>query len=171
MPPAGLYGGVHSPAHHSQNPADPGGPGSADGRAARPGELVTPWPPRATPAASRWRAWASSPCGGILDFFSPAHPKPVRVEFFGDEIDAMGLFDPDTQRRIENLGAAEILPRRRCCPSLPLAGTAGCWRGWTVSFPRQSAARGARHWCRRWRRTGSGCRPVRPSRPWTATSP
>jgi len=48
--------------------------------------------------------------GGILDFFSPAHPKPVRVEFFGDEIDAMGLFDPDTQRRIENLGAAEILP-------------------------------------------------------------
>ena len=83
--------------------------------------------------------------GGILDFFSPAHPKPVRVEFFGDEIDAMGLFD--------------------------LAGTAGCWMGWTVSFPRQSAARGARHWCRRWRRTGSGCRPARPSRPWTATSP
>ena len=37
VPPAGLYGGVHSPAHHSQNPADPGGPGSADGRAARPG--------------------------------------------------------------------------------------------------------------------------------------
>ena len=33
--------------------------------------------------------------------------------------------------------------RRRCCPSLPLAGTAGCWRGWTVSFPRQSAARGS----------------------------
>ena len=61
--------------------------------------------------------------------------------------------------------------RRRCCPSLPLAGTAGCWRGWTVSFPRQSAARGARHWCRRWRRTGSGWRPARPSRPWTATSP
>ena len=54
--------------------------------------------------------------GGILDFFSPAHPKPVRVEFFGDEIDAMGLFDPDTQRRIENLGAAEILPAAEVLP-------------------------------------------------------
>ncbi|MFR4562656.1 MAG: hypothetical protein ACLT5P_16555 [Flavonifractor plautii] len=54
-----------------------------------------------------------------MDFFSPAHPKPVRVEFFGDEIDAMGLFDPDTQRRIENLGAAEILPAAGAAPVYP----------------------------------------------------
>ena len=67
--------------------------------------------------------------GGILDFFSPAHPKPVRVEFFGDEIDAMGLFDPDTQRRIENLGAAEILPAAEVLPQFTPAGYGGLLEG------------------------------------------
>ena len=67
--------------------------------------------------------------GGILDFFSPAHPKPVRVEFFGDEIDAMGLFDPDTQRRIENLGAAEILPAAEVLPQFTPGGYGGLLEG------------------------------------------
>ena len=40
--------------------------------------------------------------GGILDFFSPAQERPVRVEFFGDEADSMGYFDVNTQRRTEN---------------------------------------------------------------------
>ena len=65
----------------------------------------------------------------ILDFFSPAHPKPVRVEFFGDEIDAMGLFDPDTQRRIENLGAAEILPAAEVLPQFTPGGYGGLLEG------------------------------------------
>ena len=67
--------------------------------------------------------------GGILDFFSPAHPKPVRVEFFVDEIDAMGLFDPDTQRRIENLGAAEILPAAEVLPQFTPGGYGGLLEG------------------------------------------
>ena len=67
--------------------------------------------------------------GRILDFFSPAHPKPVRVEFFGDEIDAMGLFDPDTQRRIENLGAAEILPAAEVLPQFTPGGYGGLLDG------------------------------------------
>ena len=67
--------------------------------------------------------------GGILDFFSPAHPKPDRVEFFGDEIDAMGLFDPDTQRRIENLGAAEILPAAEVLPQFTPGGYGGLLEG------------------------------------------
>ena len=67
--------------------------------------------------------------GGILDFFSPAHPKPVRVEFFGDEIDAMGLFDPDTQRRVENLGAAEILPAAEVLPQFTPGGCGGLLEG------------------------------------------
>ena len=67
--------------------------------------------------------------GGLLDFFSPAHPKPVRVEFFGDEIDAMGLFDPDTQRRIENLGAAEILPAAEVLPQFTPGGYGGLLEG------------------------------------------
>ncbi len=48
--------------------------------------------------------------GGILDVFSPAAEMPVRVEFFGDELDTMGYFDPDTQRRTENLDCITILP-------------------------------------------------------------
>lgn len=48
--------------------------------------------------------------GGILDLFSPAFSNPVRCEFFGDEVDSMGVFDISSQRRIENIRLAEILP-------------------------------------------------------------
>ncbi|MGI5971900.1 MAG: transcription-repair coupling factor [Oscillospiraceae bacterium] len=48
--------------------------------------------------------------GGIVDIFSPALGSPVRVEFFGDEIDLMGLFDTGTQRRTEDVGEALITP-------------------------------------------------------------
>ena len=56
--------------------------------------------------------------GGILDFFSPAHEKPVRVEFWGDDVDSMGLFDPSTQRRIQSLEQAVILPAGEVLPAL-----------------------------------------------------
>jgi len=56
--------------------------------------------------------------GGILDFFSPAHDEPVRCEFFGDEVDSMGLFDVSTQRRTEQLGDAQITPVAEILPSL-----------------------------------------------------
>ena len=36
--------------------------------------------------------------GGIVDFFSPAHDFPCRVEFFGDEIESLRGFAPETQR-------------------------------------------------------------------------
>ena len=48
--------------------------------------------------------------GGILDVFSPAQNAPVRVEFWGDTIDSMALFDTDTQRRTEEISKAVILP-------------------------------------------------------------
>ena len=63
--------------------------------------------------------------GGIVDFFSPAHDAPVRVEFFGDEIDAMGFFDPVTQRRTENAAEAVVLPVAEALPALHPNGTAG----------------------------------------------
>ncbi len=56
--------------------------------------------------------------GGIVDFFSPAFPNPVRCEFFGDEIDSMGIFDIGTQRRLENVSAALVLPTAEALPSL-----------------------------------------------------
>ncbi len=63
--------------------------------------------------------------GGIVDFFSPAHDAPVRVEFFGDEIDAMGFFDPVTQRRTENAEEATLLPVAETLPGLHPDGIAG----------------------------------------------
>ena len=48
--------------------------------------------------------------GGILDFFSPSMKNPVRLEFWGDEIDSMGEFDPEGQRRIANLTQVMLLP-------------------------------------------------------------
>lgn len=48
--------------------------------------------------------------GGILDFYSPAYDSPVRCEFWGDDIDSMGFFDTDSQRRTENLQSCRILP-------------------------------------------------------------
>ncbi len=48
--------------------------------------------------------------GGILDFFSPADTLPVRIEFWGDDIDSMGHFDIGTQRRTEVLEHCLILP-------------------------------------------------------------
>ncbi len=48
--------------------------------------------------------------GGILEFFSPAYDNPVRIEFFGDEIDSMCFYDKTNQRRIENISGAVILP-------------------------------------------------------------
>ncbi len=48
--------------------------------------------------------------GGILDIFSPNYDYPVRIDFFGDEIDLIGLFDTLSQRRTENLENVKIIP-------------------------------------------------------------
>ncbi|MGH7263007.1 MAG: transcription-repair coupling factor, partial [Candidatus Rokuibacteriota bacterium] len=56
--------------------------------------------------------------GGIVDIFSPAREQPVRVEFFGDEIESLRLFDPTSQRAVETVQSVEVLP-------LTLGGEAG----------------------------------------------
>ena len=63
--------------------------------------------------------------GGILDIFSPAADRPIRAEFFGDELDTMGYFDPDTQRRIENVDSIVILPVGETQPKLHPEGLSG----------------------------------------------
>ena len=50
--------------------------------------------------------------GDIVDIFPAGCPNPVRVEFFGDEIDAMGWFDSVTQRRVENVSSLRLCPSR-----------------------------------------------------------
>ena len=48
--------------------------------------------------------------GGILDIYSPEADRPVRFEFFGDEIESIRKFDPDTQRSAAPLDEARLLP-------------------------------------------------------------
>ena len=48
--------------------------------------------------------------GGILDVYSPEMDRPVRVDFFGDEIESMRKFDPETQRSATAMDEALLLP-------------------------------------------------------------
>ena len=48
--------------------------------------------------------------GGILDVYSPESDRPVRIEFFGDEIETIRKFDPETQRSQAGLDEVELLP-------------------------------------------------------------
>ncbi len=48
--------------------------------------------------------------GGIVDVFSLGHPDPLRIEFWGDEISSIRLFDVSNQRSREELQQVQILP-------------------------------------------------------------
>ena len=50
--------------------------------------------------------------GGILDVWTPAEKLPVRLDFFGDEIETIRKFDPASQRTVENLDSILITPAR-----------------------------------------------------------
>jgi transcription-repair coupling factor (superfamily II helicase) len=70
--------------------------------------------------------------GGILDVWSPGRDAPVRVEFFGDTVDSIREFDPETQLSIAPLQEVEIAPMRE------LAVAGGDFRLW--------AERARQHW-------------------------
>ncbi len=53
--------------------------------------------------------------GGILDIFPPHMEKPVRLEFFGDRIESIRVFDVDSQRSVEAVRTVEIIPMREYC--------------------------------------------------------
>src|SRR3989449_8179611 len=63
-------------------------------------------PPRSTlfPYTTLFRS------GGIVDVFSPAQAAPARLEFFGDEIESIRLFDPTSQRSQATLDELLVLP-------------------------------------------------------------
>ncbi len=48
--------------------------------------------------------------GGIIDLYSPGASGPVRLDFFGDEIDSIRLFDPNSQRSHDRLDSMTLLP-------------------------------------------------------------
>lgn len=58
--------------------------------------------------------------GGIIDVFSPDAEAPFRIEFFGDEIESIRQFSPETQRSLGDLKAIELT-----APGLPVQGEDG----------------------------------------------
>jgi len=61
--------------------------------------------------------------GGIVDVFSPESPRPVRLELFGDTVESLREFDPNTQRSVGPLERVTLPP--------------------LTEFPREEAARSA----------------------------
>jgi transcription-repair coupling factor (superfamily II helicase) len=75
--------------------------------------------------------------GGLMDVFSPEAARPVRLELFGDELESLREFDPDTQRSTQSVDSTLLLP----LTSLPLTselrdrlGDAGA-PGWEYRVP------------------------------------
>lgn len=50
--------------------------------------------------------------GDILDIFPPGYGQPVRLEFFGDQLEDMRVFDPFSQRSLRTLSELTLLPRQ-----------------------------------------------------------
>ena len=48
--------------------------------------------------------------GGILDIYSFGNEKPYRVELFGNDVDSIRIFDPETQLSERKLLQVNIIP-------------------------------------------------------------
>jgi transcription-repair coupling factor (superfamily II helicase) len=77
--------------------------------------------------------------GGIVDVFSPEAPRPVRLELFGDEVESIREFDPNSQRSVAPRQETAILPltdfpmRRELLRSLSEDGLP--FPGWEFRLP------------------------------------
>ncbi|MGH2476683.1 MAG: hypothetical protein ACRDIL_15600, partial [Candidatus Limnocylindrales bacterium] len=60
--------------------------------------------------------------GGIVDVFPPSMELPIRIEFFGDEIESLRAFDPTDQRTTGTVERVVLLPASEFL--LPAAGVA-----------------------------------------------
>ena len=71
--------------------------------------------------------------GGIVDVYPPNLPQPLRIEFFGDEIESLRSFDPATQRSDQSLESALIIPASEAFmsqgPRAAAALRANSWNG------------------------------------------
>ena len=48
--------------------------------------------------------------GGVIDVYPPGSPEPVRLDFFGDTLESIRSFDPETQRSLRQLTSIEFNP-------------------------------------------------------------
>jgi len=62
--------------------------------------------------------------GGIIDVFPPCSQLPVRIEFFGNQVEGMRCFDPESQRSMSSVSSLIVTPAKD--PALNLVE---CWAG------------------------------------------
>lgn len=48
--------------------------------------------------------------GGVIDVFAPGAEEPVRLDLFGDSLESIRAFDPETQRSTKQLKSIDLLP-------------------------------------------------------------
>jgi transcription-repair coupling factor (superfamily II helicase) len=70
--------------------------------------------------------------GSLLDVYPMGSDWPIRVDFFGDEVDALRWFYPDTQRSAGKLDRLQILPASEC--ALTEAGITHFRNAWRSTF-------------------------------------
>ncbi|HBD85467.1 MAG TPA: hypothetical protein DC056_15795, partial [Dehalococcoidia bacterium] len=68
--------------------------------------------------ASVYQPGFASRRGGIIDVFPVGASLPARVELWGNEIDSIRLFDPNTQRSIEIVDHVDIMPAHETLPAM-----------------------------------------------------
>ena len=56
--------------------------------------------------------------GGIIDLFPVGASLPARIELWGNEVESIRLFDPETQRSMDRVDAVEVIPARENLPAL-----------------------------------------------------
>ncbi len=69
-----------------------------------------------TPASVVVEPGTFSRRGGIIDIFPMSAVLPVRIEFFGDEIESLRTFNPQTQRSAQSIAQVTIIPAREALP-------------------------------------------------------
>ena len=73
--------------------------------------------------------------GGIVDLFPLTSPWPVRLEFFGDELESLRAFDPISQMSKENIESVTVPPGGELGILKKLVGNAGAEVGQASSLP------------------------------------
>jgi len=73
--------------------------------------------------------------GGIFDIFPISAELPFRLEFFGDEIESIRRFEPETQRSVDEVGSLDVLPRSEKELLRKEAGKKGALAAITEYFP------------------------------------
>jgi transcription-repair coupling factor (superfamily II helicase) len=48
--------------------------------------------------------------GGIVDLYAPSLERPIRLDFFGDTLETIRTFDPETQRTVAPMARLELIP-------------------------------------------------------------